>query len=46
VQSGTAKDLSVRVRQATLRSTRQVAQADTTDNDEIRVIIEYPLSIF
>jgi len=29
-----------------VRSTAQVAQADTTDNNEVRVIIEYPLSIF
>ncbi|MDE1165437.1 MAG: OprD family porin [Pseudomonas sp.] len=46
VQSGKAKDLSLRVRQASLRSTAQVAQADTTDNNEIRLIIEYPLSFF
>jgi imipenem/basic amino acid-specific outer membrane pore len=46
VQSGKARDLSVRVRQASVRSTAQVAQADTTDNNEVRVIIEYPLSIF
>ncbi|WP_095051805.1 OprD family porin [Pseudomonas sp. Irchel s3b2] len=46
VQSGTAKDLSIRVRQASVRSTGQVARADTTDNNEVRVIIEYPLSIF
>ncbi|OMQ29009.1 OprD family porin [Pseudomonas putida] len=45
VQSGKARDLSVRVRQASVRSTAQVAQADTTDNNEVRVIIEYPLSI-
>jgi imipenem/basic amino acid-specific outer membrane pore len=46
VQSGPARDLSVRVRQASVRSTAQVARADTTDNNEVRVIIEYPLSIF
>jgi imipenem/basic amino acid-specific outer membrane pore len=46
VQSGKARDLSVRVRQASVRSTAQVARADTTDNNEVRVIIEYPLSIF
>ncbi|MGE7956319.1 OprD family porin [Pseudomonas sp. NPDC089530] len=46
VQSGKAKDLSVRVRQGTLRSTGQVARADTTDNNEVRLIIEYPLNIF
>lgn len=45
VQSGKAKDLSVRIRQASLRSSAQVAQADTTDNNEVRVIIEYPLNI-
>lgn len=46
VQSGPARDLSVRVRQASVRSTAQVARADTTDNNEVRIIIEYPLSIF
>ena len=46
VQSGKAKDLSLRVRQGSLRSTSQVARADTTDNNEVRLIIEYPLSIF
>jgi imipenem/basic amino acid-specific outer membrane pore len=46
VQSGKARDLSIRVRQASVRSTAQVARADTTDNNEVRVIIEYPLSIF
>ena len=46
VQSGKARDLTVRVRQASVRSTAQVARADTTDNNEVRVIIEYPLSIF
>ncbi|CAI8749640.1 Porin D [Pseudomonas sp. IT-P253] len=46
VQSGKAKDLSVRIRQASVRSTAQVALADTTDNNEVRVIIEYPLNIF
>ena len=45
VQSGKAKDLSVRIRQASLRSSAQVARADTTDNNEVRVIIEYPLNI-
>jgi imipenem/basic amino acid-specific outer membrane pore len=46
VQSGKARDLSIRVRQASVRSTAQVARADTTDNNEVRVIVEYPLSIF
>lgn len=40
VQSGTAKDLSFKVRHATYRS------SDLDDNiDEIRVIVSYPLSI-
>lgn len=46
VQEGKAKDLSIRVRQASIRSTAQVARADTTDNNEVRVIVEYPLNIF
>lgn len=46
VQEGKAKDLSIRVRQASVRSTGQVARADTTDNNEVRVIVEYPLNIF
>ncbi|WP_374980764.1 OprD family porin [Pseudomonas solani] len=46
VPSGKARDLSLRLRQATLRSSQQVAKADTVDNDEVRLIIEYPLSIF
>ncbi|MNP04953.1 Porin D precursor [compost metagenome] len=45
VQSGPAKDLSIRVRQATLRSSEQVARTDTADSNEVRVIIEYPLSL-
>src|SRR3989338_5748589 len=40
VQSGAAKDLSLRVRQATHRST-----AFDSDLDEVRLIVEYPLSI-
>lgn len=46
VQEGKAKDLSLRVRQSSLRSTGQVALADTADNNEVRLIIEYPLNIF
>ncbi|MNY49697.1 Porin D precursor [compost metagenome] len=46
VQSGPAKNLSFRVRQANLRSTAQVARADTPDSDEVRVIVDYPLNIF
>ncbi|MCY1549833.1 Porin D [compost metagenome] len=40
VQSGPAKDLSLRVRQATHR-----ASSFDNDVDEVRVIIEYPLEI-
>jgi imipenem/basic amino acid-specific outer membrane pore len=46
VQEGKAKDLSLRVRHSSLRSTEQIAKADTADNNELRVIVEYPLSIF
>lgn len=45
VQSGPARNLAIRVRQATLRSSERVAQADTADSNEVRVIIEYPLSL-
>ncbi|MEA1607223.1 OprD family porin [Pseudomonas spirodelae] len=43
VQEGVAKDLSLRVRQATVRSD----QAFGSDNDleDVRLIVEYPLSI-
>lgn len=40
VQTGAAKDLSLRVRQATTRAT-----AFESDLDEVRLIVEYPLSI-
>ncbi|MFW3897462.1 OprD family porin [Pseudomonas bharatica] len=40
VQEGAAKDLSLRVRQATTRAT-----AFESDLDEIRLIVEYPLSV-
>ncbi|PYC15013.1 OprD family porin [Pseudomonas mosselii] len=40
VQTGAARDLSLRVRQATTRAT-----AFESDLDEVRVIVEYPLSI-
>jgi imipenem/basic amino acid-specific outer membrane pore len=40
VQSGSAKDLSLRLRQATHRSS-----SFESDVDEVRLIIEYPLSI-
>ncbi|MCY1221281.1 Porin D [compost metagenome] len=40
VQEGAAKDLSFRIRQATHRSS-----SFASDVDEVRLIIEYPLSI-
>ncbi|WP_323113800.1 OprD family porin [Pseudomonas guariconensis] len=40
VQTGAAKDLSLRVRQATTRAT-----AFESDLEEVRLIVEYPLSI-
>nr|WP_298139929.1 OprD family porin [uncultured Pseudomonas sp.] len=40
IQSGSAKDLSLRLRQATHRST-----SFESDVDDVRLIIEYPLSI-
>jgi hypothetical protein len=40
VQTGAAKDLALRVRQATTRAT-----AFESDLDEVRVIAEYPLSM-
>ena len=42
LQSGAAKDLSFRVRQATYRANDA---ANNTDIDEVRLIVEYPLSI-
>ncbi|MEH6412558.1 OprD family porin [Pseudomonas sp. NPDC089395] len=43
VQSGPAKDLSIRVRQATHRGSTGYRYAD---NNEVRVIVDYPISIF
>ncbi len=40
VQTGAAKDLSLRLRQANTRAT-----AFESDLDEVRLIVEYPLSI-
>ena len=40
VQSGSLKDLSLRVRQANTRAT-----AFESDLDEVRLIVEYPLAI-
>lgn len=47
VQSGAAKDLSFRIRQATWRASNSYYGDDTGYNglDEIRVITEYPLDI-
>ena len=42
LQSGAAKDLSFRVRQATYRANDA---ANVRDNNEVRLIVEYPLSI-
>ncbi|MCY1363078.1 Porin D [compost metagenome] len=43
VQSGTAKNLSFRLRHSTHRATTGTRWPD---HDEVRVIVEYPLSIF
>ncbi len=40
VQTGAAKDLSLRLRQANTRAT-----AFESDLDEVRLIVEYPLSV-
>ncbi|MOA51563.1 Porin D precursor [compost metagenome] len=40
VQSGSLKDLSLRLRQATTRAT-----AFESDLNEVRVIVEYPLAV-
>ena len=46
LQSGAAKDLAFRLRQATYRGNDAAhAGADTTDVNEVRLIVEYPLSI-
>lgn len=44
LQSGPAKDLSLRVRQATYRSADGVYYGSSSI-DELRLIVEYPLSI-
>ena len=43
VQAGAAKDLSLRLRQATVRSDEDFGSSN--DLDEVRLIVEYPLSI-
>ena len=46
LQSGAAKDLAFRLRQATYRGNDAAhAGAGTTDVNEVRLIVEYPLSI-
>ncbi|TDQ38988.1 OprD family porin [Thiopseudomonas denitrificans] len=46
VQSGAAKDLSMRVRNATYRSNSAAIEGGArTDVNEVRFIVEYPLSI-
>ncbi|MCO7632884.1 OprD family porin [Pseudomonas guariconensis] len=44
VQAGPARDLSLRTRVASYRGNRQ-AQADLPDINEVRLIVEYPLSL-
>ena len=43
IQEGAAKDLSFKVRQATVRSDQ--AFGSSNDADEIRFIVEYPLDV-
>ncbi len=46
-QEGDLKDLAVQVRYATHRGGQGYSAADATkDNDELRVIVDYPLNIF
>lgn len=45
LQSGAAKDLSFRLRQATYRGNDVANQASGADANEVRLIVEYPLSI-
>ncbi len=45
IQSGAAKDLSFRVRQASWRANSDYAGSDSTGIDEVRIITEYPLDI-
>jgi imipenem/basic amino acid-specific outer membrane pore len=43
VQEGAAKDLSFRIRQATVRSDR--AFGSSNDLEDVRLIVSYPLSV-
>lgn len=45
LQEGPAKDLSFRIRQATYRSSDRVYNNSSPSLDELRLIVEYPLSI-
>jgi imipenem/basic amino acid-specific outer membrane pore len=45
IQSGAAKDLSFRVRQATVRANSDMAGYGSSGLDEVRIITEYPLDI-
>ena len=46
-QEGDLKDLSVLVRYATHRGSQGYASIDSnSDNDELRVIVDYPLNVF
>lgn len=45
IQDGVAKDLSFRLREAIYRANSEVNGADYKDNNEVRLIVEYPLSI-
>jgi imipenem/basic amino acid-specific outer membrane pore len=45
VQEGVAKDLSVRLREAVYRGNTQANTVYGTDVNEVRVIVQYPLSI-
>ncbi len=46
-QEGDLKDLSVLVRYATHRGSQGYASIDSnSDNDEVRVIVDYPLNVF
>ncbi|WP_028696396.1 OprD family porin [Pseudomonas cremoricolorata] len=45
VQQGAAKDLSVLLRYASHRGSRGYSSVDR-DNDEVRVIVDYPINVF
>ena len=46
-QEGSLKDLSVLLRYASHRGSQGYAAIDgNSDNDEVRVIVDYPLNIF